>query len=102
MKSDKLYLDRTLTLEKMARKLSIPPLHLSQLINERLNQNFTNFENSYRVDEAKRRLSDPRNDRFTIVAIAEASGFNSKSTFNAAFKKNTNLTPSEFKKTLRP
>jgi AraC-like DNA-binding protein len=100
METEKLYLDSKLTLEKMAQKLSIPPGHLSQLINERLNRNFTDFVNSYRVEEFKMRLSDPQNDRFTMVAIAEASGFNSKSTFNAAFKKHTNLTPSAFKKTL--
>lgn len=102
METEKLYLDKTLTLEKLARKLSILPPHLSQLINERLNQNFADFINSYRVEEFKKRLSDPQSDRYTIVAIAEASGFNSKSTFNAAFKKHTNLTPSEFKKTLPP
>ncbi len=102
MENEKLYLDRTLTLEKMARKLSIPPPHLSQLLNERLNQNFTDFVNYYRVEEFKKRFSDSHNDRYTIVAIAEASGFNSKSAFNAAFKKHTNLTPSEFKKTLPP
>ena len=100
METEKLYLDKNLTLEKLARKLSILPPHLSQLINERLNQNFPDFINSYRVEEFKERLSDPQSDRYTIVAIAEASGFNSKSTFNSAFKKHTNLTPSEFKKTL--
>lgn len=101
MKIEKAYLDRNLTLEKTARKLSIAPAHLSQIINERLNQNFADFINSYRVEEFKERLSDTQNDRFTMVAIAEASGFNSKSTFNSAFKKHTNLTPSEFKKSLR-
>lgn len=98
MENEKIYLDKTLTLRKMARRLFIPAPHLSQLINENLNQSFADFVNSYRVEEFKKRFSDPQNDRYTITAIAEASGFNSKSAFNAAFKKHTSQTPSEFKR----
>lgn len=100
METEKPYLDKNLTLDKLAGRLMLSPPHLSQLINERFHKNFTDFINQYRVEEFKRRLADPLNDRFTMVAIAEDSGFNSKSTFNSTFKKHTNLTPSEFKKTL--
>ncbi len=95
---EKIYLDKNLTLEKMARRMSVTPQRLSRIINEGFDQSFTNLINRYRVDEFQRRFADPANDRYTIAAIAEFSGFNSKSTFNAIFKKHTGMTPSEFKK----
>lgn len=98
METDKPYTDGDLNLQKLARQLSIPPQHLSQIINERLNQSFVDFINTYRVEEAKRRLVDPAKKHFSLLAIAEEVGFNSKSSFNLVFKKHTNMTPSEFRK----
>ena len=68
------------------------------MINERLIQSFSVFINTYRVEEAKRHLLDTKKRHYSILAIAEEVGFNSKSSFNAAFRKYTNLTPSEFRK----
>ncbi|MDT4895889.1 MAG: hypothetical protein QOH25_966 [Acidobacteriota bacterium] len=99
MEKEKLYLDSELTLQKLAQRLSIHPHHLSQIINERLNQNFFDFINSYRVEEAKKRLIDPSEKHFSIIAIAGEVGFNSKSAFNSVFKKYVNMTPSEWRKT---
>jgi AraC-like DNA-binding protein len=99
MEKEKLYLDNELTLQKLAQQLSIHPHHLSQIINERLNQNFFDFINSYRVEEAKKRLIDPSEKHFSIIAIAVEVGFNSKSAFNSVFKKYVNMTPSEWRKT---
>lgn len=99
MEKEKLYLDSDLTLQKLAQRLSIHPHHLSQIINERLNQNFFDFINSYRIEEAKKRLIDPREKHFSIIAIAGEVGFNSKSAFNSVFKKYVNMTPSEWRKT---
>lgn len=59
METEKPYRDGDLTVQKLAQKLSISPQHLSRLINEQLQQNFIDFINSYRVEEAKRRLADP-------------------------------------------
>jgi AraC-like DNA-binding protein len=98
METEKLYLDSELTISKLAEKLSIPAPHLSQTINERLNQNFIDFINTYRVDEAKRRLLDPSRKHYSVLAIAEEVGFNSKSSFNSVFKKHVQMTPSEFRK----
>jgi AraC-like DNA-binding protein len=98
MDTDKPYTDSELTLSKLAEKLSIPAQHLSRVINERLHQNFVDFINTYRVEEAKRRLVDPLKKHYSILAIAEEAGFNSKSSFNHVFKKHANLTPSEFRK----
>jgi AraC-like DNA-binding protein len=97
MESEKLYADGGLTLQKLAARLSLTTQHLSQLINERLGQSFPDFINSYRVAEARRKLTDPACRHYSILAVAEEVGFNSKSTFNAAFKKHTGLTPSEFR-----
>jgi AraC-like DNA-binding protein len=98
MEIEKPYRDGELTLQKLAARLSIAPQHLSQTINERLNQNFTDFVNAYRIEEAKRGLLDPTRKHYSILAIAEESGFNSKSAFNTVFKKHVQMTPSEFRK----
>jgi AraC-like DNA-binding protein len=99
MESERPYADGELTLQKLAGRLSIPAQHLSQTVNGRLNQSFTDFVNAYRVAEAKRMLTDPRLRHYSVLAIAEEVGFNSKSSFNAVFKKQTGLTPSEFRNT---
>src|SRR5215510_13359522 len=98
MEREKLYTDGDLTLAKLATRLSIPVQHLSQVVNEQLEQNILDFINSYRIEAAKRGLLDPKRKHLSILAIAEDVGFNSKSSFNAVFKKYTNLTPSEFRK----
>ena len=98
MGDKKPYLDNELTLAKLSEMLSIPQHHLSQVLNEKLNQNFFDFVNNYRIQEAKKLLVSPEGGLLTILAIAEEVGFNSKSAFNNAFKKVTNTTPSEFRK----
>jgi AraC-like DNA-binding protein len=98
MESEKPYTDGELTLPRLAARLSVSTHHLSQVINERLERSFSDFVNSYRVEEAKRRLADPAAGHYSLIAIAEDVGFNSKSSFNAAFKKQTGMTPSEFRK----
>ena len=87
-----------LTIRDLAEASNIPSYHLSQLLNENLNQKFYDFVNRYRVEEAKRALLDTANDHLTILAVALNAGFSSKSAFNATFKKTTGVTPSEFRK----
>jgi YesN/AraC family two-component response regulator len=96
MQESKPYLRNELTLQELAKKLKIPRHYLSQIINDRLNQNFYTFINEYRVNEAKSLLLDPRFRHYSILAVALDSGFNSKATFNAVFKKQCGMTPSEF------
>lgn len=102
MQAEKPYCDGNLTLQKLARRLAISTPHLSQVINEQLQQSFIDFINSYRVEEAKRRLADPAKRHHSIIAIAEQSGFNSKSAFNSAFKRYSNQTPSQFRQSHLP
>lgn len=97
MKEEKPYLEGNLTLQKLADRLTISPHHLSQIINDKIGQNFFDFVNSYRIEEAKKLLTDSRGELLTILAVGEEVGFNSKSSFNNAFKKHTGHTPSEFK-----
>jgi len=97
MQDEKPFTDGDLNLQSLAATLSIPPHHLSQIINERLGQTFADFINSYRIEEAKQRLLDPAFSHLSLLGIAMEVGFNSKSSFNSVFKKHTNMTPSEFR-----
>jgi AraC-like DNA-binding protein len=101
MKNERPYLQSALKLRDLAHKMEISSNHLSQVINDQLGQNFFDFVNSYRVQEAKRLLKDPEYKHLTLIAVAFDAGFNSKTTFNTAFKKHTNLTPSEYQRRFR-
>ena len=98
MQEEKVYLDPDLTLKKLSEKLFVHYNHLSQIINEKLNQSFNDFVNGYRIEEAKGKLKDPIERDKTILEIAYDVGFYSKSVFNTAFKKFTGETPSQFKR----
>jgi len=97
MKLRKPYLDSSLTLNDLSENLSIPSWQLSQILNEHFHQNFFNYINSHRIEEAKQLLSDTNNGNKTVLEVLYEVGFNSKSAFNIAFKKHTGKTPSEFK-----
>jgi len=92
------YLNPELSLKQLASEVKIPERLLSGIINQYKNQNFYDFVNNYRIGKAKKLLVDDQSNK-NIQEILYDSGFNSKSTFNLAFKKHTGLTPSEFKKT---
>lgn len=98
MEMEKPYLNQVLKLSDLANLLSVSPNHLSQFLNQELKTNFYDLINYYRVEEAKKRLSDPRNANYTILSIAYDSGFSSKASFNRIFKKHTGTTPSNFNK----
>lgn len=98
MESKKPFLESRLTLNQLADMLELPNRHLSQVINEHFKQNFLDFVNTYRVREAEKRLADPAFAGYSVLAVGLDVGFNSKSAFNAAFKKHSGLTPSELRK----
>lgn len=100
MTSKKPYLQGDLTLQDMADKLEISKHHLTQVINEKLNKNFYQFINEYRIEEVKERIKMPENNHLTILAIAYDCGFNSKSAFNKIFKQVVGSTPSQYKKSI--
>ncbi|MBL4624457.1 MAG: AraC family transcriptional regulator [Flavobacteriales bacterium] len=96
MDGEKLYLKDDLSILKLAEHIGTNKTYISQIINARYKMNFSNFINLYRIKEARRLLSDEVNKNLTIEAMASMVGFNSKSSFNNAFKKFTGLTPSYF------
>ena len=97
MAQHKPYRRGDLTLQDLAGLLSMSPHNLTEILNTRLDQNFYDFINGYRVREVQERLADPASSHLTLLAIGEEAGFNSKSSFNAAFKKHVNMTPSEYR-----
>lgn len=100
MRDNKPYLEGDLVLPELAQQLGISANYLSQIINEQLNVNFYDFVNGYRVEEAKRLIRSNLGTKINILNIALDSGFNSKSAFYTAFKKDTSMTPTEYRKTL--
>lgn len=98
MEKERLFLDNDLDLPTVADKLGISIHETSFLINEVTKDNFYNFINKYRVEEAKRLLSSSAIAELNILGIAFASGFNSKTTFNTTFKKFVGISPSQFSK----
>lgn len=98
MSSERPYLENDLSLSDLALRLDCSPKYLSQVINEVYTCNFFDFINKYRIEEAKKQLSNRSDEKLTVLEVLYASGFNSKSSFNTAFKKFTGQTPSQFKK----
>jgi AraC-like DNA-binding protein len=96
IETEKPYLNPELTLSELAEKLRTNTSILSQVINAGFNKNFNDFVNEYRVEAFKQKAQSPDFQHLTLLAIAYECGFNSKTTFNRAFKKVTNLMPSEF------
>lgn len=95
---EKPYLNADISLPELSERMNIPSHHLSRVINEKLNLNFFDFINQYRVEEVKSRIHDPQYEHLSLLGIAFDSGFNTKSAFNRVFKKMTGMTPSEFKR----
>ncbi|MDQ6471303.1 helix-turn-helix domain-containing protein [Flavobacterium sp. LHD-80] len=98
MTDEKLYKNPDLTLAELSQKLNIHSNILSQVINSAEGKNFYDYINSQRVEEFKKLILLPENQKFTLLSIAFECGFNSKTAFNRNFKKATGLSPSEYLK----
>lgn len=96
MEHEKLYKDPELNLNHVAALLGIQPNILSQTINSVENKNFYDYINRQRIEEFKRIVVLPENQKFTILSLAFESGFNSKTSFNRNFKKYMDSSPREF------
>lgn len=97
LQNDELYSDSMLSLRGLSDHTKISSNYISQVINQKTDSHFFDFVNHFRVDKAMERLLD-KDEQNSILDIAYSVGFNSKSTFNTAFKRQTGLTPSEFRK----
>ncbi|MGX1929585.1 helix-turn-helix domain-containing protein [Flagellimonas sp. 2504JD4-2] len=99
---DKIYKENDINLDMVAQKLNTTRHNASQIINEHFDVSFHEFVNMYRIKEAKKLLLDDSSRKLSIINVAYEVGYNNKVTFNKAFKKDTQLTPSEYQKsTLR-
>lgn len=96
MSDEKLYRESELSLADLAARLNTQPNYLSQVINEQEGKNFYDYINTLRIEEFKRVAASPESRKYTLLALAEQCGFNSKSSFNRHFKKVTGQSPSEF------
>ena len=101
MAEEKPFLNPSLTIQDVSRDIQIPTRELSLLINHTLQQHFFDFINAYRIENAMTILDDTAMNKVTILEILYQVGFNSKSSFNTAFKKHTGLTPTEYRKQVK-
>lgn len=95
-----LYQNPKLTLSDVATELNTNPKTISRVVNSGFNINFNDFVNRYRIEAVKAKLKKGKHNNSTLVSIAMDCGFNSKATFNRAFKKNTSLSPKDYIKKL--
>jgi AraC-like DNA-binding protein len=96
MDSEKPWMDSELTLSELAKRLQTNASVLSAAINGAFGVNFNDFVNNYRVEAVKVCLKNPENSHLSLLGIGMECGFNSKSTFNRAFRKLTGVSPSEY------
>ncbi|MEX0289787.1 MAG: helix-turn-helix domain-containing protein, partial [Flavobacteriaceae bacterium] len=101
MERDQLFLHNDLRLDDVARELNLSRNHASQIINEHFNLSFFDYINKYRVDEAKRLLLEHKSEGSTIAQLAYDVGFNNRASFYKAFKKFTDVSPSNYLKHIR-
>lgn len=98
MERNEPFLDSSLSVYELATQLDMNVRELSLLINHTLNQHFFDFVNHYRIQKAMAMLCDPENKQVTVLEVLYEVGFNSKSSFNTVFKKQTGKTPTQFRK----
>lgn len=98
MLDEKPYLNSDLNIDELAKLSRINHRQLSNMMNQHFKKNFFEFVNYYRIEEAKVLLKSESHKSSNVLDIMYEVGFNSKATFNTFFKKNTGLTPSQYRK----
>jgi AraC-like DNA-binding protein len=96
IEQQKLFLNPQLSLSDLAEAIDVTTNVLSQALNEKLEKNFYEYINSFRLDYFIELFNNPKYKQYTMLSIAYESGFNSKSTFNAFFKKTLGKSPREY------
>lgn len=96
IEDEKLYQNPELTLTDLAKRLDTNPAVISKSINQGFGLNFNDFINNYRIEAVKASFQKDEHKKTTLLGIAFDAGFNSKATFNRAFRKNTGLSPKEY------
>ena len=95
-KTEKPYLNKNLNINQVSVALAIPSRELSYIINNHFGQRFNDFLNKYRIEYITKKINKEYLSNYTIEGIASEAGFASKSTFNLAFKKYHQCTPTEY------
>ena len=98
--TEKLYQNPELALTDIAKKLNTNAAVISKAINQGFKMNFNDLINNYRVEAVKKMLEQGEQKKSTLLGIAFDCGFNSKATFNRAFKKNAGISPKEYSNTI--
>jgi len=98
MESEKIYQQPNLSLNQLSNRFKTSNHALSQIFNETIGSSFLEFVNAYRVKEALLKLKDKDYQHYTITAIGYEVGFNSKTAFYTAFKKEMKTTPGNYRK----
>jgi len=99
MADERIYRHDNVTIGMLATRLAIPEYRLRRLINQRLGyRNFNVFLNEHRIAEAKAALADPSQAEVPVITIAMDAGFQSLGPFNRAFKADTGITPTEYRR----
>lgn len=96
MTQKELFKNPRLTLRDVAQELETTTKNISAIVNSGYEMNFNDFVNHYRIEAVKKKLENGEHLRTTLLGIAYDAGFNSKATFNRAFKKYTTLSPKEY------
>lgn len=96
--NQKPYLDEDLTLDRLAKQLSTTDKKLSMLLNQYMRTSFFDLINKHRVDAIKEKIEIETYERYTLYGIACECGFKSRTSFNRVFKRETGLSPSDYKK----
>lgn len=96
MTTEKPYLDPKLTLVSLAKELQMTREQLSQIINSGFGRKFNSYVNQYRIEEFKTLVSKNKHKELSILGLAYECGFNSKATFNRAFKNEVQMSPSTY------
>jgi AraC-like DNA-binding protein len=96
------FLDPALTVRALARRIGMGQRELSVLLNQKLGVHFFDYVNRYRVEKAAALLADETHRSTTVLEIAHMAGFNTKSSFNAAFSKHRGETPTQHRARVQP
>lgn len=100
MENDQLFKNRKLKLKDLSDAIKTSENYISETLTKQLQTNYYDFINAYRVAEVIRLMKSENHRDYKLMVLANESGFNSKTTFNSAFKKVTGMTPSAYRKSI--